>query len=97
VHGIIHGIFGALVFSLAPLSCFLFYRRFRSDPAWRPLAPWTLATGVLLTLGLALLKISEQPQARLFGYKGLVQRVLLVAFMTWIFAVAARLHQQTAP
>jgi hypothetical protein len=97
VHGIIHGVFGALVFSLAPLSCFLFYRRFRSDPAWRPLAPWTLAAGVLLTLGLALLKISEQPQARLFGYKGLVQRVLLVAFMTWIFAVAARLHQQTAP
>jgi Protein of unknown function (DUF998) len=36
VHGIVHGVFGAVVFSLAPISCFVFYRRFRSDPAWRP-------------------------------------------------------------
>ena len=35
-HGIVHGIFGALVFTCAPLICFAFYRRFRSDPAWRP-------------------------------------------------------------
>ena len=96
-HGIIHGVFGALVFSLGPASCFLFYRRFRGDPAWRPLAGWTLTAGELLTLGIGLLKISELPQAGLFGYKGLVQRVLLVTFMTWLFAVATRLHRQTAP
>src|SRR5215211_1777965 len=28
VHGLIHGIFGALVFSLSPISCFVFWRSF---------------------------------------------------------------------
>jgi hypothetical protein len=97
VHGIIHGIFGAVVFSLAPASCFLFYRRFRSDPAWRPLAGWTLAAGVLLTLGVALLKFSELPREGLFAYKGLVQRVVLMTFMAWLFVVATRLHQLATP
>lgn len=91
-HGVVHGIFGALVFTFAPLSCFVFYRRFRSDPAWRPLAGWTLAMGVVLTLGVGLLKISQQPGSGLFEWKGLVQRVILITFMTWIFAVAFRLR-----
>jgi hypothetical protein len=93
-HGIVHGIFGAVVFTLAPLSCFVFYRRFRSDPAWRPLAGWTLATGLLLTLGIPLLKISQLPGSGLFEWKGLVQRVILVAFMAWVFAVASRLRHR---
>jgi hypothetical protein len=91
-HGVVHGIFGALVFTFAPLSCFVFYRRFRSDPVWRPLAGWTLAAGVVLTLGIGLLKISQQPGSGLFEWKGLVQRVILITFMTWIFTVASRLR-----
>ncbi len=92
-HGLVHGIFGALVFTFAPLSCFVFYRRFRSDPAWRPLAGWTLAAGVVLTAGIVVLKVSQQPGSALFEWKGLVQRVILVTFMAWIFAVATRLRQ----
>jgi hypothetical protein len=91
-HGVVHGIFGALVFTFAPLSCFVFYRRFRSDSVWRPLAGWTLASGVALTFGILLLKISQQPGSGLFEWKGLVQRVILVTFMTWIFTVATRLR-----
>lgn len=91
-HGVVHGIFGALVFTFAPLSCFVFYRRFRGDPGWRPLAGWTLAAGVVLTLGIGLLKISQQPGSGMFEWKGLVQRVILITFMTWIFAVASRLR-----
>ena len=45
-HGVVHGIFGAIFFTLAPVSCFVFYRRFRSDRTWRPMAGWTLAAGV---------------------------------------------------
>ncbi|MDR6505742.1 DUF998 domain-containing protein [Arthrobacter oryzae] len=91
--GIVHGIFGALVFTFAPISCFVFYRRFRRDPAWRPLAGWTLASGVVLALGVALLRLSQQNGSGLFEWKGLVQRIILVTFMAWIFAVAARLRR----
>ncbi|SDK94223.1 DUF998 domain-containing protein [Arthrobacter sp. ok362] len=93
-HGVVHGIFGALVFTFAPLSCFVFYRRFRGDPLWRTLAGWTLTAGVVLTLGIGLLKFSQQPGSALFEWKGLVQRVILVTFMAWIFAVAVRLRRR---
>ncbi len=94
-HGIVHGLFGAVVFVLAPVSCFVFYRRFRGDPAWQQLARWTLAAGVVLTLGIGLLKVSQLPQTELFEWKGLVQRVILVTFMIWMFAFAARTYRQT--
>jgi len=95
-HGLVHGIFGALFFTLAPVCCFVFYRRFRSDPAWRPLAGWTLAAGVLLSLGIAMLKISQQPGTGLFEWKGLVQRILLVTIMGWIFAAGFRLRANSS-
>ena len=74
ISGVVHGVFGALVFTFAPLICFVFYRRFRSDALWHPMAGWTLAAGVVLTLGVVLLKISQQPESGLFEWKGLVQR-----------------------
>jgi hypothetical protein len=94
IHGVVHGIFGALVFTFAPISCFVFYRRFRRDTDWRPLAGWTLASGVVLTVGVVLLKISQQPGSGLLEWKGLVQRVILFTFMAWIFAFAFRLRRQ---
>ena len=94
-HGIIHGLFGAVVFVLAPAGCFVFYRRFRSDPAWHPLAGWTLAAGIVLTLGIGLLKVSQLSQTELFEWKGLIQRVILVTFMVWMFAFAARTYRHT--
>jgi hypothetical protein len=91
-HGVVHGVFGAFFFTFAPISCFVFYRRFRNDPVWLALAAWTLVSAVVLTLGIGLLRFSQQPGNGLFEWKGLVQRVLLVTFMAWIFAVAARLR-----
>ena len=93
-HGLVHGIFGAVVFTFAPLSCFVFYRRFRRDALWHPLAGWTLATGIVLTLGIIVLKLGQQPGSSLFDWKGLVQRVILITFMTWIFVFAFRLRRQ---
>lgn len=92
-HGLVHGILGALVFSLAPVTCFVFYRRFRSDPAWRSLASWTLAAAVILTSGIPVLKVSQLPTGPLFDWKGVVQRVLLVTLMTWLFTLAVRLRR----
>jgi Protein of unknown function (DUF998) len=91
VHGLVHGVFGAVVFSLAPISCFVFYRRFHRDPIWRALAGWTLAVGVALVVGIVVLKISQLPASGLFDWKGLVQRAVLVTFFAWLFAFAARL------
>ena len=91
VHGIIHGIFGAVVFSLGPISCFVFYRRFRRDPTWRAFAGWTLGAGAALVVGIVVLKISEFPVSGLFAWKGLVQRAVLITFFAWLFAFAARL------
>ena len=96
VHGIIHGLFGAVVFSLAPASCLVLYRRFRRDPAWRGLATWTLVVGVTLIVEVVLLKVAEQPTSALFAWKGLVQRVILISFFGWLFTVAARLRHIAA-
>lgn len=43
-HGTIHGILGGIVFSLMPVSCFVFLRRFREDPEWQFLPRQTSST-----------------------------------------------------
>ena len=91
VHGLIHGIFGALVFSLAPVSCFVYFVRFRRDPSWRTLASWTLLAGIILVIGIGFLKASQFPAGQLFAWKGLIQRAVLIVFMAWLFASAWRL------
>ncbi|WP_161884232.1 DUF998 domain-containing protein [Deinococcus alpinitundrae] len=89
-HGLIHGLFGAVVFSLAPVSCFVSFNRFRQDPAWRPLARLTLLIGLVLVITIALLKSSQFPQSPMYDWKGLIQRVFLVTFLAWIFVFAQR-------
>src|SRR5262245_28586622 len=37
-HGTLHGILGAIGFTLMPVSCFAFSRHFQRNPRWRPLA-----------------------------------------------------------
>jgi hypothetical protein len=92
VHGIIHGLFGAVVFSLAPASCLVMYRRFRRDSFWRGFAAATLVVGVGLIVGVILLKLAEQSTSELFAWKGLIQRAILIGFLGWVFTVAARLR-----
>ncbi|WP_407572966.1 DUF998 domain-containing protein [Deinococcus altitudinis] len=87
-HGLLHGLFGAMVFSLAPISCFIFFRRFLPDPIWRRFAWWTLAVGVVLVLTIVALKVSQLSQGALFMSRGLVQQVYLVVFFGWQFSFA---------
>jgi hypothetical protein len=91
IHGIIHGIFGAIVFSLAPVTCFVFFHPFRRDPSWRVFAGWTITIGVLLVIGIGFLKVSQFPQSNLFVWKGLIQRIILITYMTWILSFAIQL------
>jgi hypothetical protein len=94
-HGKLHIFFGSLVFSLSPISCFVFLRRFREDPKWRSLQWWTLAAGTIAAASVVVLSArpTKPPAApNAFNqYIGAIQRTALVAYLSWIFTVAARL------
>ena len=89
-HGAVHGIVGAIAFTLMPLSCFVFYRRLRSQPAWSSFARWSLTVCFIIIFGIVLLKLAQL--GFMHGLLGLFQRLLLVAYFGWIFALALRLH-----
>ncbi|HJZ73130.1 MAG TPA: DUF998 domain-containing protein [Vicinamibacterales bacterium] len=88
-HGIVHGILGAIAFTLMPASCFVFYRRFRKDARWRPLATWTVAACVVIVSAIVLLKIAQLGPLR--GLAGLFQRMILVTFFGWTFVFGVSL------
>lgn len=95
-HGIVHGLLGAMVFTLGPITCLVFWRRFRSDPEWQPLAWWTLAAAVILIVAIVFLRVASPPPPAsnaLVPWAGLVQRVLVVTLMLWVFSFAFRLYR----
>jgi hypothetical protein len=97
IHGIFHGIFGALVFSLSPISCFVFWRRFREDPNWKHLQAWTLTAGIITTAAVILLSASTKQaiQPNTFTpWNGLIQRMVIVPYLIWIFTFAFALRNK---
>jgi hypothetical protein len=94
LHGALHQGFGAVVFSLMPVSCFVFWRRFRADPGWRSFRSWTLAAGIVIVAAVLGLKIAQRPPTKaldaLGGLVGLFQRTALVTYAMWVFAFALR-------
>ena len=94
VHGLIHGILGAVAFLLMPASCFVYLRLFNLDPGWRSLRWWTLALGMISAAALILLTIASKfPQFQILfaDWLGLIQRALIVPFMAWVFLFALAL------
>ncbi len=92
VHGTIHGILGAIAFLLMPISCFVFLRRFHTEPKWQFLQIWTLALGTISSIAvLTLSVVSKLPdlQNTFSGWFGLIQRFIIVPFMIWIFIFAS--------
>jgi hypothetical protein len=97
VHGTVHGILGATVFLLMPISCFVYLRRFRIDPKWQSLQWWTLALGTISALGtIALTITSKLPNLQLVfaDWLGLIQRTVIVPFMVWLFVFALVFDKQ---
>ena len=97
LHGILHGIFGALVFSLSPISCFVFWRRFRQDPNWQILKGWTLAAGIITTAAVILLSAAIKTQVipNVFTpWTGLIQRMVIIPYLIWIFFFAFELRKR---
>jgi Protein of unknown function (DUF998) len=96
LHGTLHGIFGGIVFSLMPVSCFVFLRRFREDPKWQFLQWWTLALGAIIVAAVVLLTVATKlPDSQnVFNeWLGLIQRTAIVPFMIWLFTFALGLRR----
>ncbi|MFO7538982.1 MAG: DUF998 domain-containing protein [Chloroflexota bacterium] len=97
-HGNLHNLFGALVFLLIPLSCFVFLRRFRVDAKWRSLQWWTLAAGMITAVLLIVWSVgAAEPPAppTIFNeWTGFMQRAILVTYLSWQFVFAWELGRQ---
>jgi hypothetical protein len=100
IHGIVHGIFGAIFFSLAPVTCFVFWRRFRRDERWRFLHGWTFAAGIVTAIAVVLLRIATPgpvaPSTMLTDWIGVIQRTEVIVFLAWVFAFAAALYRRVS-
>lgn len=98
LHGTLHGILGGLVFSLSPVSCFVFWRRFRVDPKWRALRWWTFAAGTIVGSFVMLLTLATKPPFApnaLTPWVGLIQRLALVPYLAWTASVAVVLLRRS--
>jgi hypothetical protein len=82
-HSYLHYLFGILVFSLAPISCFAFFTRFRVDERWEWFTWWTLAAGLIMTGSVFALKIAMAPGS-LHPFAGAVQRFGLIVYLLWM-------------
>ena len=95
VHGIIHGVLGAMVFLLMPVSSWTFLKLFKKEKAFNSLKNVTLFFAILLTLSLvAFTYVTKVPASQnLFPNRnGLFQRLALIPFMVWLsfFAFSIR-------
>jgi len=93
VQGMAHGIFGALVFALSPVCCFVFLRRFRADENWKRLRHWTLLAAIIMVLTVVLMKIAQPLASPLHPWAGLIQRCSLITFYAWIFTFSLKLKR----
>jgi hypothetical protein len=91
VHGTVHGILGAMAFVLMPVTCFVFYARFRKDHRWAFFKGWTLAAGTLTTCTVVVFSAVSRIPSLLRDFApwlGLLQRSVIVPYMAWLFAFA---------
>jgi hypothetical protein len=91
-HGTLHGILGAIVFLLMPITIFVFWRRFHSDPKWQFLQGWTLILGIICAaVDVYFSIISKIPILLTLQspWIGLIQRGVIVPFMIWVFVFAS--------
>jgi hypothetical protein len=98
-HGTLHQLFGGFVFSLSPLSCFVFLRRFWQDPKWQRLRWWTLTVGIVTLTAVVVMRVGPTlpagPPNTFNAWIGFIQRMILIPYLAWIFTFAVALHRRT--
>ena len=95
-HGTVHGVLGAIVFSLSAAGCFVLWRRFRVDEAWKSLSAFSLIAGIAMTVFIVLMKIGQLQAGLLNDYAGVVQRCCLMISYAWIFTVSLKMNRLLA-
>jgi hypothetical membrane protein len=94
-HGTLHQLIGALgFFTMAPVICFIFWRRFREAKQWQSLSLWTMAAILVIVVALILWRMVPMPldaPNSFTPYAGLIQRTAIIAYMAWIFIFALHL------
>jgi hypothetical membrane protein len=97
VHGLVHSILGGIVFLLMPISCMVLYRRLRSESGWQSFSKWTLAMGILLIATLSLFTFATKiPSLQIVftDWFGLLQRLVLIPFMFWLFTLGLAVYRK---
>jgi hypothetical protein len=101
VHSRLHWLFGSLVFSLAPASCWVFLRRFWNDPEWQSFCWWTCAIGIVTTTAVLVLSVGPTrppaPPNSFNQWNGLIQRTLLIPYFLWTFTFAFEMLRRVKP
>ena len=92
-HGVVHGILGAIVFSLSAVCCFILWRRFRADEKWKPMAAFTLIAGIVMVVLIVFIKIGQVRTGLLSDLAGLIQRCCLIISYAWIFIISFRMRK----
>ena len=90
LHGWIHELLGALVFTVFPISCFVFWHILRKACLWKTFRQWSFVVGWLLVVLLICMKIGQlqTPESFFAGYFGLLQRLVLISYMGWLSILA---------
>ncbi|MCL2153419.1 MAG: DUF998 domain-containing protein [Oscillospiraceae bacterium] len=93
IHGILHGIFGAIVFSLSAVVCFVLWRRFRIEGKNKALEIYSLLSGVGMVILIILMKIGQTQKGLLNDWAGVIQRCCLIISYAWIFIISFKLRK----
>jgi hypothetical membrane protein len=84
-------------FAAAGLGMVVFSRRLRTDPRWRDLSTYTMATGIaVLLLFVTVGFFAVDDGTPLHPWAGLIQRVLAAVWFTWVIVLASRLRRLPA-
>jgi hypothetical membrane protein len=100
LHGLVHQLIGAVVFTLMPTTCIVFVRRFRPDRAMHAMLAWTVTAAIVSAAAIVLQKVAQlgrlppRPPNALTPLAGLLQRTSLVTFLAWLCTVALALYRK---
>jgi hypothetical protein len=95
LHGMLHDLVSLVVFTVLPVACLVFARRFAvwGERGW---AIYSAATGALLATLFVLMFVGFNGSTGISSLAGLIQRVWIVAGWGWLLLVAVHLLRMRA-